>query len=299
MADPPLRISSRRPMIKESAIAGIDHALIGVRDLEAARTAWSRLGLRITRRGRHIGWGTANYCIMLERGYIELLGIVDPGQFTNNLDKFLEQREGLLSLAFNSRDAAATAAWLREQGLHPEGPRDLKRALEMPNGDLLPAFKLVHLPPEETPGLRAFFCQHLSPEIIRSQGWIIHALRAVSLESVVSVAEDPAAVAPAYRKLFGADAVRTEDGAVTVATGEGRLEFVTRAGLRSLYPGIDVPDIQPPWCATLRIGVLILADAADYLEAAGVTMIPTPRGIAVAPAETNGAIVEFVTASSS
>jgi hypothetical protein len=49
----------------------------------------------------------------------------------------------------------------------------------------------------------------------------------------------------------------------------------------------------------MRIGVLILADTADYLEARGVTVIPTPRGIAVLPAETNGAIVEFVTASSS
>ena len=198
------------PMIKQSAITGIDHTLIGVRDLEAARTAWARLGLQITPRGRHIGWGTANYCIMLERGYIELLGIVDPAQFTNNLDKFLEQREGLLGLAFNSRDADATAAWLKAQGLHPEGPRDLKRALEMPDGDLMPAFKLVHLPPEETPGLRAFFCQHLTPDIVRGRGWIIHALRAVSVESVVSVVADPAAVAPAYRKLFGDDAVSTQ-----------------------------------------------------------------------------------------
>jgi catechol 2,3-dioxygenase-like lactoylglutathione lyase family enzyme len=286
-------------MIKQSAITGIDHTLIGVRDLEAARTAWARLGLQVTPRGRHIGWGTANYCIMLERGYIELLGIVDPAQFTNNLETFLEQREGLLGLAFNSRDADATTAWLKAQGLHPEGPRDLKRALEMPDGDLLPAFKLVHLPPEETPGLRAFFCQHLSPEIIRGRNWIVHALRAVSLESVVSVIADPAAAAPAYRKLFGEDAVGASDGAVTVRTGGGLLEIVTAPQLRASYPDIEIPDIAPPWCAAMRIGVLILADAADYLEARGVTVIPTPRGIAVPPAETNGAIVEFVTASSS
>jgi hypothetical protein len=278
---------------------GIDHTLIGVRDLEAARTAWARLGLQVTPRGRHVGWGTANYCIMLERGYIELLGIVDPAQFTNNLDKFLEQREGLLGLAFNSRDADATAAWLKSQGLHPEGPRDLKRALEMPDGDLMPAFKLVHLPPEETPGLRAFFCQHLSPDIIRGRGWIIHALRTVSLESVVTVVADPAAVAPAYRKLFGDDAVSMQDGSVIVRTGGGLLEFVTAAQLRATYPGMEIPDVAPPWCAAMRIGVLILVDAVDYLEARDVTIIPTARGIAVPPAETNGAIVEFVTSSSS
>ena len=286
-------------MIKESAITGIDHTLIGVRDLEAARAAWSRLGLQITPRGRHIGWGTANYCIMLERGYIELLGIVDPTQFTNNLDKFLAQREGLLGLAFQSRDAAKTAEWLKGQGLHPEGPRDLARALEMPDGDLMPAFKLVHLPPEETPGLRAFFCQHLSPEIIRGKGWIIHALRTVSLEAVVSVVEDSASVAPAYRKLFGPDAVRVDADGVFVATEQGALEFVTASRLREMYPEIDIPDIAPPWCAAMRIGVLILVDAADYLEAYKVPFVPTPRGIAVKPADTSGTIVEFVTASSS
>ena len=286
-------------MIKESAITGIDHTLIGVRDLEAARAAWARLGLQITPRGRHIGWGTANYCIMLERGYIELLGIVDPSQFTNNLDKFLAEREGLLGLAFQSQDAAKTAAWLKGQGLHPDGPRDLKRALEMPDGDLMPAFKLVYLPPEETPGLRAFCCQHLSPEIIRGKGWIVHALRAVSVESVVSVVEDPAAVAPAYRKLFGGDAVHVETESVTIATGGGALEFVTASWLRTMYPEIDIPDLQPPWCAAMRIGVLILVDAADYLEAYKVPFQMTPRGIAVRPAETNGAIVEFVTASAS
>jgi len=56
-----------------------------------------------------IGWGTGNYCIMLEQGYIELLGILDPTQFTNNLDQFLAEREGLLGLAFRSRVRIAAA----------------------------------------------------------------------------------------------------------------------------------------------------------------------------------------------
>ena len=68
---------------------GIDHVLIGVRDLEAARAQYARLGFNSTPRGRHVGWGTANYCIMFERDYLELLGIVDPAQFTNQLDRFL------------------------------------------------------------------------------------------------------------------------------------------------------------------------------------------------------------------
>ncbi len=74
------------------AITGLDHALVGVRDLEAARAAYARLGFTLTPRGSHIGWGTANYCIMFARDYVELLGIVDWSRFTNNLDRFLERR---------------------------------------------------------------------------------------------------------------------------------------------------------------------------------------------------------------
>ena len=49
-------------------ITGIDHTLVGVRDLEAARATWTRLGFSVTPRGRHIGWGTGNYCVMLGVG---------------------------------------------------------------------------------------------------------------------------------------------------------------------------------------------------------------------------------------
>ncbi len=281
-------------MIADSAIAGIDHTLVGVRDLEAARTAWQKLGFILTPRGRHIGWGTGNYCIMLERGYIELLGIVDPTQFTNNLDKFLAEREGLLGLAFRSRDNEQTAKWLAAGGFAPDGPKDLKRALELPDGEALPAFKLVFLPPAETPGLRAFFVQHLTPDIIRRGNWLVHATRAVSLKAVVTVVERPADLAPAYARLFGTDAVSVEGDSLRVDCGEGELLFVTHEELQRLYPDIDLPRRAGAWTAAMQIGVLILADAADYLDAKGVAFTTTPRGLAVLPDQTTGAIVEFV-----
>jgi catechol 2,3-dioxygenase-like lactoylglutathione lyase family enzyme len=281
-------------LIVDSAIVGIDHTLVGVRDLEAARAAWEKLGFRLTPRGRHIGWGTGNYCIMLERGYIELLGILDPTQFTNNLDKFLAEREGLLGLAFRSRDNDRTAKWLAAQGLTPDGPKDLKRALELEEGEVLPAFRLVFLPPSETPGLRAFFCQHLTPDLIRRGAWIVHAIRAVSLKTVITVVERPGDLAPAYARLFGADAVSAEGDALRVDCGEGELLFVTHDGLQRLYPEIALPRRAEPWIAAMRIGVLILADAADYLDYKGVTFVNTPRGMAVLPDQVNGTIVEFV-----
>jgi len=281
-------------LIAESAIAGIDHTLVGVRDLEAARAAWEKLGFTLTPRGRHIGWGTGNYCIMLEQGYIELLGILDPGQFTNDLDKFLAEREGLLGLAFHSRDNDRTAKWLAAQGLSPDGPKDLKRSLELEDGEAQPAFRLVFLPPQETPGLRAFFCQHLTPDLIRRGPWLLHAIRAVSLKAVVTVVERPSDLAPAYGRLFGAGAVSLDGDALRVECGEGELLFVTPDGLQRLYPEVELPPRAVPWIAAMRVGVLMLADAAEYLDDKGVRFTTTPRGMAVLPDQINGTIVEFV-----
>lgn len=279
-----------------SAIAGLDHALVGVRDLEAARASWGRLGLKVTPRGRHIGWGTANYCIMFEQGYVELLGIVDPDQFTNGLDRFLAEREGLLGVAFRSTDNDRTASWLRAAGYSPDGPKDLKRTIELPGGDVTPAFKLLYLPPEDTPGLRSFLCQHLTPEIVWQPGWSTHAIRAVSLKSVVTVVERPSELAPAYARLFGAAAIQDAADWLRVDAGEGELLFVTDAELRRLYPGLEITGHRPPWTAALRVGVLILADAADYLDSKGVRIVNTGRGVALPPELATGVILELVNA---
>ena len=65
----------------DHGIAGLDHVIVGVRDLERARLGWTRLGFTLSSRGRHIGQGTANYCIMFRSDYVELLGVVDPSDF--------------------------------------------------------------------------------------------------------------------------------------------------------------------------------------------------------------------------
>ncbi|MFQ5775489.1 MAG: VOC family protein [Kiloniellaceae bacterium] len=277
------------------AITGIDHVLVGVRDLEAARLSFARLGFTVSPRGRHIGWGTANYCVMLRKGYIELLGIVEPARFTNNLDAFLETREGLLGVAFASDDAAAAAAALRCKGIAADGPKGLKRKLELPGGEVEPAFELVHLPAEATPGVSAFICQHLTPGLVWQHAWLDHANGAGALVSATGVVDDPGAVALAYGALFGADAVWAERGVVEADTGQGRLRFTTPEGLRRLYPGVaGLPRHPAPWLAGLRLAVADLDGTAACLEAAGVAFVrDADILLRLAPDQACGVVLEF------
>jgi catechol 2,3-dioxygenase-like lactoylglutathione lyase family enzyme len=276
-------------------ITGIDHTLVGVRDLEAARALWSRLGFTVTPRGRHIGWGTGNYCVMLEEGYVELLGIVDSSQFSNNLDKLLEKREGLLGFAFATPDANACRDALEAVGLKPDGPKQLKRDLELPTGTVTPEFRLVFLPPESTPEVSAFVTHHLTPELIRRPDWLLHANGAQRLLSVTVVCADPVSAALGYLPIFGPDRIKVTDHMTSVSCGTGALRFMKPDALSQVYPGV-APDPLPdlPFVASMKLLVADKARCLAHFKGAGVPIREIQRGCMVPPAEANGVILEFV-----
>ena len=268
---------------------------MGVRDLEVGRETWRRLGFTLSPRGRHIGWGTANYCIMFPDDYIEILGILDPSQFTNNLDKFLETREGLMGLAFSTDDAEATVARLGDAGIAAEGPKDLARLLDLPEGEAKPAFRLVYPPAEATPGLSAFICQHLTPELVRRPAWLTHANGALAIAAMTVAVEDPSALALAYGKLFGYDRVRVSDGVVAVACGGAEIRFAAAKHLLRLQPGAEhLPDYDCPWPIALRLRVANVAATGDALELGRVRFRYGRDEIVRVPAsEAGGVVLEF------
>jgi len=280
----------------EPALKGIDHTLVGVRDLEVSRALWTRLGFTVTPRGRHIGWGTANYCIMLEPGYIELLGIVDATLFTNNLDKFLAAREGLMGVAFASDDPEATKARLVAAGLHPDGPKDLKRLLELPEGTVVPEFRLLYLPREETPDLSAFVCCHLTPDLVRRPAWTRHPNGAVGLGSVTILVADPGRSAAGYAAYFGAGAIHAGAGEATVASAQGSIRFMTKDAYRHRFGHAD-GIASLPFPAAMTIECRSVDATEGYLRHQGLRTSRSPDGaLHLEPGDANGTLLEFVAA---
>jgi len=280
-------------------IAGIDHVLIGVRDLQVARSDYERLGFTLTPRGSHIGWGTANYCIMFARDYLELLGIVDARAETNNLDKFLAVREGLMGVAFATGDAAAAAEELRARGIAARGPEALARRLELAEGTVLPRFSLVRTPPEATPGLSAFLCQHLAPELLRRPEWLAHPNGAESILAVAAIVERPAELAASYARLLGREAIAAEAGRLVVRAGAQRIEFMTAGDFAEQGKGRrPLPGIAPPYLVSMTLGVRDLAAAAGCLAGNGVAHGREVDGaILVRPEEARGLWMRLVKAS--
>jgi catechol 2,3-dioxygenase-like lactoylglutathione lyase family enzyme len=282
-------------MVK-NGIAGIDHVIIAVRDLERARSVWTRLGFAPTPRGRHIGRGTANYCIMFASNYLELMGIVDAADGVERLAGFLTRREGPMAAAFAPAGTAeeARAALLARQ-LHPSEPRALARRIELPEGEATPRFSLVTLPPEETPGLDSFLCSHLTPELMRQPEWLAHPNGANRLDAIHLLVDSTTPLLPAYDRLFGIVQVTTTDAVATVHVGRQRIVCATPDDFRTMHPGLDLDRAFPlPGIAAIELATSRLEDTANYLTRAQIAFIRMPDGdLAVPAGETTGAIVLF------
>jgi hypothetical protein len=279
----------------EAAIAGVDHSIVGVADLEAARAAYDAMGFTMTPRGRHIGWSTANYCIMFERDYIELLGIVEPDGYSAGLDAILaDQGEGLLKLAFRSEDAARTHGFFDKHALIAEPVKELARELEAPEGTVLPEFRLVHPKPAATPGLAGFVCQHLTPGMVWRPQWCQHRNTATGVRSYAILADDPSALAEGWVRIFGAGAVSREGAWLSVETGTARLDFLPWEELSAAFADVEFARPQAGSILGMTVSVTDLVETAVCLAEAGVACMRTDEGLTVLPESANGLAIAFV-----
>jgi len=279
-----------------SGLAGLDHVIIGVRDLERARMGWTRLGFTLTPRGRHLGQGTANYCIMFPRDYLELLGFTEPDEHALRLQQFLARREGPMAVAFAPAEPPERVAdALAALGLHPGERRALGRQLELPEGTVVPRFSLITLPPEDTPALDSFVCGHLTPELVRRPEWLGHPNGAVGLRSIHLVVEDTAPLLPAYDRLFGLHEVTTTDAVASVRVGPHRILVSTPDDFETMHPGVDLdPDFAVPGIAALELAVSDRDRAADHFAQWQIDFDELPDGRLAVPArEANGTILFF------
>jgi Glyoxalase-like domain len=280
----------------DNGIAGIDHVIVGVRDLEGARIEWSRLGFTLSPRGRHIGQGTANYCIMFASDYVELLGIVDPSDFVQRLDTFLAEREGLMSVAFApAAPPDEVRAGLLRRGLHPSEPRALGRRLELSEGVVTPRFSLIALPREETPGLDSFVCGHLTPELMRRQEWLDHPNGADGVTGIHVLVEDTGVLIEAYDRLFGIQHVTTTDAVVCVRAGQQRIVFSTPDDFVTMHPALDIePDFPLPGIISLELAVASREETAQYFTRAQIAYDEMSDGSLALPAGAATGVVLFL-----
>jgi catechol 2,3-dioxygenase-like lactoylglutathione lyase family enzyme len=282
----------------ESGITGVDHAIIAVPDLEAARMQWTRLGFTVGPRGRHLGLGTGNYCIMFERDYIELLGVVDPGlEFGSMAGMLRSGREGLVGLAWATDNVDFAAAAVAQLGFETAPPQDLARQFELEEGSDLLRFRGVALPDAVLPALPSLVCQHLTPEKLRLPVWTAHPNGVTGLLGITVIVDETGPLIAACERIFGNARLTLTDDVLVLHIGVHRVLFTTLEDFCVLHPEANVVDtILPlPFPAAITLLTRDAAASADYLADWQIGFVETPDGsLVIPPWEASGVVLELV-----
>jgi catechol 2,3-dioxygenase-like lactoylglutathione lyase family enzyme len=278
-------------------VIGIDHAVVMVKDLDAAAETYRRLGFTVSPRGTHSAhMGTGNYTIMFDPDYMELLGVLEATDHNAPARAFLDRHgEGIERVAFTAIDAAAGAEEIRARGLAPIGPTDFERPVTLPDGTVSAAkFRTFMWPTAEAPGgVRIFACQHKTRDTVWIPELMRHANAAKRIKEVLIATPDPAKEAAHLARLIDREPRQETDGAVTVTSGGDRADFVclAREQLGRRHPGVALDGLAERGGAAL---VLVSGDLAATEKALGSAAVRSGAAICVPPAKANGTLLAFV-----
>ena len=283
----------------------LDHIGAMVRDLDAGAARWRRLGFNLAPRSPQMGfdratgavtpWATANHVAMFRRGYIELIGIVEPAR-PNPWARFYERFEGIHIAAFRCPDADAAFADLRRRSDGFDPPLDRRRNAPYGEGVREMRFRNIFSRDEYFPEGRFIVIEHQTPEVLWQEALMAHPNGAVALDAAIFCAADPAPTRDRLAAILGVAAEDTGPGAVRLAApGGGRVMVLDEAAFARRFPGAAPP--PRPCMAGAAIGVADLARTRALLARNGVTAHEGPDGtIWVAPADANGGAMAFVQA---
>lgn len=268
-------------------ISGIDHAIVAVDDLDAGEAAMRALGFRLSPRGVHSDhMGTHNATIMFAGGtYFELLAARVEREHNGRLRRSVADGINLFGLAMKTNDAEALNA---ELGALAEGEVNaFSRPVDTPGGPAEAAFRTTTMRADATPGVYAFACQHLTPELVWTDALVDQPNGVRALAAVVGVADDLGAVREAWSRFAEPSG---EDDAVTFDFANAALRFLrperfaAEFGTTPASPG-----------ATPHLAALVLA--GDLAKARGAITAPTVEragGLMVAPEHAAGVTMHFV-----
>jgi len=273
-------------------VKGIDHVVIAVHDLDAARDSFRRMGFVVTPRGYH-SLGSQNHCVMFGGDYVELLAVPTPHPATRHFTDFLATGEGLAAIALKTDDAKGAYTELLWAGFAPSDPVDFSRPVTLPDGARDARFRITHVAPGRTPGARVFMCEHFTREVVWRPEYCTHSNGATGLAAIALLAADVTAAARPYEQLFDTRVQAIAEGQL-VATGDTPIAVVTGESLAKRLAGVRLSAHPAPTLAALFIRVASRAVAAAALDAGGMAPVRLPDGsVAVGADRGHGVALVF------
>ena len=279
----------------------LDHLVLCVHDLNAARALYERLGFTTTPPAEH-PFGTGNSLIQLDGNFLELLAVVAPGKippqktgdfgFAARARSFLESREGMALLALDSTDARRDLAAFQAAGLTTYAPIDFSRGTTLPDGSAATvSFSLAMATVANMPEAAFFVCQQHTPENFWRREYQQHENGARRVEEVIMAAPAPQTVAGFLERMSGGE-VTIEPRQVTITLGRDRISVLGPARFAQRFPGTPV-NAETPVFIGFRLLVADLAASEAHLRQGGITIKGEPDRPWIGPEDTHGVIIEL------
>ena len=280
----------------------IDHLVLAVRDLDAARATFQRLGFTLTPVARH-PFGTANSLAQFGGSFLEILAVADRGaipagdgthfSFGAFNREFLDDGEGLSMLVLKSIDAAADHADFEARDLRVYEPFDFERVATGPDGtERKVAFSLTFTSDSRLKRAGFFTCQHHYPENFWRPDFQRHANGALTITSVVMVTRDPADFHEFLTHFTGMHEITATSFGVSFDLDDGsRVEVLSPVGFRAFFGEAAEPD--PRRFLGWRVKVADLGAVAALLSENRVPFSPLAGALVVPAREAHGAALAF------
>lgn len=291
------------PALKPIAL-DLDHCGTIVRDLDRAQRTFARLGFHLTARSHHVGapspgapvvpLGTANHCAMLEQGYLEVLGHVDPSK-TSNAVKMAGRYEGLHIVAFRPRSSDEVQARLIDQG----EPIDPVRALERmtpwgPEGaeQRRVAFKNSRFDTGVFTEAQFQYTEHLTRDVMWQEHLKAHPNGALALKAVYLCSPDPQATAAKFTTVLGLRPENIAQGEEAFVFEASRFVICSPQAWSARAPGEPLPPLPAP--VGFDVGVKSLAQAKACLAGNGIYAVEEDGRLRVGASQACGVIMNFL-----
>jgi hypothetical protein len=286
-----------------TASLGIDHALVCVNDITAARETYLALGFLSRGFSQH-PWGTSTTALLFKDQLFEIVGIGDSSlldgyeaggfRFGRHVEAHLAKREGVPLTALNSDDAVADEAALTARGVDVTGTIDFGRDVIREDGKPdRTRTRLKVLANSRYPRLSLFACQQFRRDLIEYPEWMAHPNGVTGIAGLTVIAEGGAfdeAVAW-FERVHDATAEPDGPGAARVPTARGAWTVTGRAGFATRYGAIpDFADATLPSIAGVDLRTQAPETVAERAVAAGLRAETVGAALALPEAKRLGGV---------
>lgn len=291
------------------SLIDLDHPMLKVRDLAAARAAYERLGFKVTpyRTNDPMGGGTTggkggNHLVMLTpqtpltTNMLEL-AYCDEAHAWPALRELLGGPQGLALLVHSPTDAHKIYAEWTEAGIECEPVFEVKTNFVDPETGRK---DVIHFRVAQPKGIEWTYpfgaAQIMDFDHYLRADWLTHDNGALYWSALQLIVADEQALQEGLvhlRKVYGVEPEREAEGIVRVRIEKLTLRVMTRAAAAQAYPGISLDTADGPCHTALTIKVRELSRVRDLLKERGVPMHDRGDSIVVPPQEVCGVMMEF------